>query len=344
MIQVQYVRSQKSICSQLVFFCLCLLMFSAGCQFAPSQPSLKWPWKKEAPAEVPDRILAVWSDSVLHQPGKPGVRGFGGRLYFYQSDGTDPIDVDGGLAVYVFDADELDPYKQQPLRKFVFTPEQFVEHKSKTDLGSSYSVWLPWDEVGGQARRLSLISRFQGNQGGIVISEPVIKLLPGVPKDIAKNSASGTPGVPKVQVVGHQQHSSEPIVSQDQLTRSRATQTIDLPPGFQKYFTNGQLPRDIQNSATGQGSAPSTSEPVPSSNAPERQPASDLDSGIMPNEELPVGLHPELASHRTGSNLPESTNSVGDGQFIAGDSGKHDPRLTGRMQRIRQARTIKSPR
>lgn len=340
----QYLHSRKSMVSHLVLLWLCVLMCSTGCQFAPSQPSLKWPWKKETPAQVPDRILAVWSDSVLHQPGQPGVRGFGGRLYFYQSEGTDPIDVEGGLAVYVFDADELDPYKQQPLRKFVFTPEQFVEHKSKTDLGSSYSVWLPWDEVGGQAKRLSLISRFQGSQGGIVISEPVIKLLPGVPKDIAKNSASGTSGGPKVQVVGHQQQSSEPVISQDQLTRSRATQTIDLPPGFQKYFTHGQQPRAIPNSSAGQETAPSASDSDPSSNGPERQPTSDQDSDIRPNENLPVGLHPELASLRSGSNLPESTNSAGDGQLIAGDTVKHDPRLTERMQRIRQSRTIKSPR
>jgi hypothetical protein len=287
----------------------------------------------------------VWSDSVLHQPGQPGVRGFGGRLYFYKSQGTDPIDVDGGLAVYVFDADELDPYKQQPLRKFIFTPEQFVEHKSKTDLGSSYSVWLPWDEVGGQARRLSLISRFQGSQGGIVISEPVIKLLPGVPKDTAKNGIdTGASDSPKIQMVGHQQHSSEPVVSQEQLTRSRATQTIDLPPGFHKYFTNGQAPETSQKPASSHEMAPNSNGPNQNSTAPTHQSSGNQGSNIVPNESLPASLQPDLTSHRSDQNAADISNSIVDQHNRANSASKLDPQLTKRMQKIRQARTISSPR
>ncbi len=125
--------------------------------------------------------MAVWTDSILHQTGLPGVRGFGGRVYFYGKDNTTPIEVDGVLAVYVFDAEDLSISSQKPLRKFVFTAEQFKKHMSKTSIGPSYSVWLPWGEIGGPPMRLSLISRFEGTDGGTTLSDPTIKLLPGIP-------------------------------------------------------------------------------------------------------------------------------------------------------------------
>ncbi len=161
---------------------LCIIILTAGCQFGPKEKPIKWPWKKDEAKALPERILPVWTDSVLHQPNQPGVRGFGGRIYFYAKEDTDPIEVDGSLAVYVFDADDMEANSQRPLRKYVFTADQFNEHMSKTSIGPSYSIWLPWGEVGGPPRRLSLIARFEGREGGTTISDPTIKLLPGVPK------------------------------------------------------------------------------------------------------------------------------------------------------------------
>lgn len=155
---------------------------TTGCQFAPKKLPDAWKWGEEEKLPIPDRILAVWTDTVLHQPNQPGVRGFGGRIFFYLKDQTDPIKVDGRLAVYVFDAEDGDPMDQKPLRKYLFTADQFASHMSKTTIGPSYSVWLPWGEVGGPQMKLSIIARFEGVEGGTTISDPTIKLLPGVVK------------------------------------------------------------------------------------------------------------------------------------------------------------------
>ncbi|MEZ6076018.1 MAG: hypothetical protein R3C56_10210 [Pirellulaceae bacterium] len=86
----------------------------------------------------------------MHQTGQAGVRGFGGRVYFYAQDKTDPIEVDGGLTIYVFDADKLQAHDRRPLRKFVFTAEQFATHMSRTSLGPSSAVFGSLgSEVGG---------------------------------------------------------------------------------------------------------------------------------------------------------------------------------------------------
>jgi hypothetical protein len=229
----------------ILFVLMILGLSSSGCQFAPKKMPTVWPWDKDEPKDLPDRILAVWSDTVLHQKGLPGVRGFGGRIYFYKKDSTDPIEVDGGLAIYVFDAEDLSPASQQPLRKFVFTPDQFASHMSKTSIGPSYSVWIPMSEVGGPQMRLSLIARFEGRDGGSTISDPTIKLLPGIPKQESlakakaeqKKSTFHSPvqqaSYSEITKIDSEEH---PEDTKGSGGNAREVHTIDLPPSFQRHI------------------------------------------------------------------------------------------------------------
>jgi hypothetical protein len=149
----------------------------AGCARWNLSDRFAWPQDREA--ATADQIVPMWSDTVLYESGKPGVRGFGARIYFYDRDAQQPVKVDGALVVYAFDAsDGLD--MPVPEKKYVFPAEQFAKHYSKTNLGHSYSVWLPWDTVGGPTRHVSLVTRFEGTDGSVVVSEPARKLLPGV--------------------------------------------------------------------------------------------------------------------------------------------------------------------
>lgn len=277
--------------------CLLTLLLCSGCQFTPSTKKMRWPWTKEKPIPQPDRVLAVWTDTVLHQTGQSGVRGFGGRVYFYEQDETDPIEVDGGLAIYVFDADKLQAHDQRPLRKFVFTAEQFATHMSRTSLGPSYSVWLPWGEVGGPPLRLSLIARYEGTAGGTTISEPTIKLLPGVParsieseQELAK-IRSGAP----VQLAGHTRPAKSGVQGEGEnddefddssvQTLDRTSlhkhdiKTIDLPPSFQRHFqhTYQNIPVGEGLPEDGTGSFSSTTDNSTSSSlAPANEPSKPL--------------------------------------------------------------------
>jgi hypothetical protein len=98
---------------------------------------------------------------------------------FYASEGGKPIKVKGSLVVYAFDDSERDPTKVKPDRKFVFTTEQFEKHYSKSALGHSYSVWLPWDEAGGPRREISLLVRFTPDNGPAVVGDESKQNLPG---------------------------------------------------------------------------------------------------------------------------------------------------------------------
>ena len=220
-------------------FVLCCLFGAClvGCQSLEVRD--RW-FDSDDESEVPGEVLPIWTDTVLHQPGKPGVRGFGGRLYFYQEGKPDPVRVDGQLAVYVFDGEQVDPDRIAPLRKYVITPEQLKSHYGRSSLGHSYSVWIPWDQVGGETKTLSLVTRFDGSDGGTVLSKPATKMLPGIAGEPLQSSG--------IQLAEYQ--ATDAGVGTQVLTpggldagaSDLATTSIDLPPSFQRRLFGNAMP------------------------------------------------------------------------------------------------------
>jgi hypothetical protein len=136
------------------------------------------PWFNNKP-QVPDRITVFWTDTVLNQPGQRGVRGFGARMMFFNSNQDKPVKVDGTLTVFAYDDTDGDLSKTVPDRKFIFTPDQLPKHYGKSKIGHSYSFWVPWDAVGGEQRIITLVCRFEPLEGGLVVSEALKQVLPG---------------------------------------------------------------------------------------------------------------------------------------------------------------------
>lgn len=141
----------------------------------------RMPWAKnkdEAPEPYPNpvKIAATWTPDSLVQSGRTPTRGFGGRIFFYDEKSR-PVPVDGTLIVHGFDDVTQSPEKR--VKRFEFTPEQFTRHFSQTDLGASYSVWIPWDAVGGEQRRISLVASFKTAEGKMVQGLPATLVLPG---------------------------------------------------------------------------------------------------------------------------------------------------------------------
>jgi len=316
--------SKLSVCT-LSVLCTAPLLFNAGCQFAPKASTVAWPWQKDTSKTVPDRILPVWTDSVLHQPNQPGVRGFGGRVYFYCKEKTDPVDVDGSFAVYVFDADDNAPSDQKPLRKYVFTADQFKTHMSKTSMGPSYSVWIPWGEVGGVPRRLSLISRFEGREGGTTISDPIIKMLPGIPtnKEIAKGQTeSAKPDHSPVVLAGHADPIS-PAPTKNELTDKSKIESIDLPPAFQRHLL---VPKSTVETSKGlEGNLPIRRPINDSSTSFNLQETGNRETLVAdPKEALATPLTTQVFDYRTRGHQRTSTaipskqskSDIRDGRWI----------------------------
>jgi len=159
-------------------------------------------WKSDQPEpQLPVRLVSTWTDTVLHKPGQKSLRGFGGRLVFFGRESDDPVNVDGQLVVYAYDEAESDSRTAEPTRRFIFPREQFKRHYSESSLGPTYSVWLPWDEVGGPRRNISLIARFEPHQGQLIAGEQTRHMLPGTaPPEIIPGEL---PSTRKVQLAQH---------------------------------------------------------------------------------------------------------------------------------------------
>ncbi len=156
----------------------CLLLL--GCLAAVAQAAWPpWPFGSNDKPGQPKKVIALWTDTVLTQANQPPVRGFGGRLMFYDGQSDKPIKVDGTLVVFAFDETERDPANARPDRKYVFRPDQLPAHYSKSKIGHSYSVWIPWDGVGGMQKDITLIARFEPKTGTAVVGEQCRLLLPG---------------------------------------------------------------------------------------------------------------------------------------------------------------------
>jgi hypothetical protein len=168
--QIQPVRSiLLAVSAAAVVICAGCSMPSAS-DFKPSR--LFSLGDDDDPKEgTPVRMVGTWVDTVHTKPGQPAERGFGGRLMFYGKKEQKPILVDGQLVVYAFDEMGRAVTDNKPTRRYVFPPDQLPLHMSMSELGASYSFFLPWDEVGGPQTEVSLICRFEPKGGAQQLRE-----------------------------------------------------------------------------------------------------------------------------------------------------------------------------
>lgn len=162
------------------FALLCFLTICApGCA-ALNMINAEFPWSAEKKREQlektqPVRIVSFWSEMMLNSGTQKPVRGLGGRVYFYNKSGK-PVKVDGELSVYAYDDTDKDAEtasRAEPTKIFTYRREEFANYFSKSEIGESYSIWLPWDGVDGEEKKISLLSKFTCANNKEVISGPM---------------------------------------------------------------------------------------------------------------------------------------------------------------------------
>lgn len=125
----------------------------------------------QAPAlpdfQTPEKMLAVWKDSVRMEDNGVAMRGFGGRLYLYDADGK-AIRAQGDVVVYGFDDSVTDRQGSKADRKIVISNQQLQRQYSESALGPSYSIWISWDRVGSIDKSVTLVPFFRPQDGKIV--------------------------------------------------------------------------------------------------------------------------------------------------------------------------------
>ena len=200
-----------------IFVIAGLTLVFSGCQSlewtAPKiEPATLWLGSESAKKDevafgTPVRMAVIWNDTTLNSPGKKPVRGFGGRVYFYD-DESKPIRVDGEFTVYGYDEDKSTG--NTPDRKYVFKKSEFQKRFGMTDIGASYNVWVPWEKKGGARKTVALLPIFVAEDGTVVQGDQSLNTLRGkLPEP--KLNVSNTEGY---KVLGH-----SPAVSDQRLQR-----------------------------------------------------------------------------------------------------------------------------
>jgi hypothetical protein len=214
-------------------FMLGLVTVTSGCSMwgdksASPKSDKPWTvsklWKKEY--QKPQSVAVIWSPDVLTQTGAAPTRGFGGRVFFY-NERTQAVPVDGELIVH--------GYRGQPIlgqsdqiaadKTFAFTAEQLTGHFSPSQLGASYSIWIPWDAADGFREEVTLIPTFVGTDGQVVQGAPAKLFLPGRSIELADKPAV------HAQTVSYQQKviPTNDGVELPKLGRSMKVSTIPVP-------------------------------------------------------------------------------------------------------------------
>lgn len=183
---------------------------------------------KKKEYQIPQNMNVTWSNDVLTLPGKPPTRGFGGRFYFY-NERSQAIPVDGELVVYAFD-DTDSKHRPEELDRadkvFRFPAEQFTNHFSESDLGASYSVWIPWDAAHGKQKRIMLIPTFKTKDDRLVRGAPATLSLPGKSSEEFSQEIMQTSAMIPTSLPGQVAGARNVVTNQNGLR----TTTIQVPP------------------------------------------------------------------------------------------------------------------
>ena len=112
-------------------------------------------------------VIAAWEPAVSN--GENPERGFGGRVYFYDSEMNRPVRIKGKVVVYAFDEDGRCQWDAKPNEGYVFDSKTLNSKGvyAKSKLGHSYNLWIPIDAArpDSPSRRISLIVRYIPDKG-----------------------------------------------------------------------------------------------------------------------------------------------------------------------------------
>lgn len=289
------------------------MLFLSGCasmmdsKSKSTKESEKKSWFKKKEYQLPQSMNVTWAHDIISVPGKPPARGFGGRIYFY-NEKSQAIPVDGELMVYGFDdtssiqpgAALLAQGMDHADKRYRFTDEQFTTHFSESDLGASYSIWIPWDAAPGPKKKIMLIPTFKSKDGKVIRGNAATLLLPGWSDEPQGNpviqASANMPADANAMALGM---SGQQAIADSGDARPKTT-TIQMPirsaSRVQPLLTPEQANELIEKARRGE--IPSASSMVPGASMIPEQPTASQQSTAS---QQPIALGPAVNHQAAGA-------------------------------------------
>ncbi len=169
---------------QVISLALFAAILFAGCQsnLTMRRMQARNPLAKNS-VKTPTKFVDVWNTYAQSTPDGKAMRGIAGRIHFYSdAQKKKAVKVDGDVTVFLFDGEEDDPAHAKPLKVYRFKSDALPKHYAfKKPLGHGYDFFLPFDELGGEEKKLCVMTRFDDrlDENFFVLSQPVNTVLQG---------------------------------------------------------------------------------------------------------------------------------------------------------------------
>jgi len=143
---------------------------SSGCA------TLHLPWNPvmnaKATATNPAvQIVCLWEQADGRDPEGLPCRGFAGQILFLANRNATPVEIDGDVRIYLFDNIGTADDQSKPLRQFDFDAAAWNVHLTKSAVGPSYSVFVPYVRRGTLNAQCALRIRMEPKVGPTIFSE-----------------------------------------------------------------------------------------------------------------------------------------------------------------------------
>lgn len=124
-------------------------------------------------------VVCLWE--AAEGVGLDGLpcRGFAGQIMFFTQGRAEPVRINGGVRVYVFDDHGTIEEQSRPLHEFEFPAEAWNTYLRKTNLGPAYQVFIPYTRKGGRLASCALRVRMSGENRLPLYSKLATVTLPG---------------------------------------------------------------------------------------------------------------------------------------------------------------------
>ena len=200
----------------------------------------------------PSRLAVIWTEKVLDVPSAEPVRGYSGRVYFYDTN-DQPVRVEGELTIYGYN-DSKEYRSEIADTKYVFPAEKFHSHYQESEIGPAYSIWVPWENPDGFRKSITLVPVFktaknQIIQGGTTrltlsgkqpIEESIEKTLIGTHNGVASRSSYS----PNYQnAAANQSNANQNFGNQRGAPNERGVQTFQVPRAISSRMTDAEFSR-----------------------------------------------------------------------------------------------------
>jgi hypothetical protein len=138
--------------------------------------TLQFPWNGDGMPRATARnpvvkIVCLWEPAEGRDPDGLPCRGFAGQIIFLSSRNALPVKVDGDIRIYLFDDVGTAEEQSKPFHQFDFDSGAWQGQLSKSAVGPSYSVFVPYVRRGQFNAKCTLRVRLHPKSGPLVFSD-----------------------------------------------------------------------------------------------------------------------------------------------------------------------------